>query len=370
MGGGPSVVVVEKASNAQFSDGYLFYVRDRNLLAQVFDTGKLRVVGNPKPIAQGVEFFEARDIGNFSVAGNALVYRVSPLPRSRITWFDRMGRELGSIAEAGYYTGLRLSPDDRKAMLNQTDSNGENSDLWLADFERNTISRSTFVSSPQLLSAAFSPDSSKMLISTATAFTTGKIWIQSVTGTGPPETLSESGDLFYVNDWSRDGKFVVGGVQDSKRGMDVVAIPLEGDRKPQPVVQTPFWEWNGRLSPNGKWLAYESAESGQFEIYVTAFPGGGQKFQISNGGGFSARWASNGRELFYLGGPKIKVLPIRDPVSFAFAPAQDLISAEDIVGLDYDVAADGQRLLVLRRVGQTASPSFTLALNWKHLTGR
>jgi hypothetical protein len=71
-----------------------------------------------------VEFFEARDIGNFSVAGNALVYRVSPLPRSRITWFDRLGRELGSIAEAGYYTGLRLSPDDRKAMLNQTDSNG------------------------------------------------------------------------------------------------------------------------------------------------------------------------------------------------------------------------------------------------------
>jgi eukaryotic-like serine/threonine-protein kinase len=368
LSGGEPTLLLGHASNAQYAGGHLFYVRDRNLVAQRFDPRSLATHGNPIPIAQGVEFHPARDLGNFSVSENRLIFRISPLEQTRLLWTDRQGREQGTTGEPGYYVGLRVSRDGRKLATMRTDNTGGNTDIWIFEPDRSTFSRATFVSGADAMSVVFSPDSQHLIVSTATAFTRGKIWKQAVSGTGAKQDIYDSTLPFTVHDWSPDGKNLIGNVQDSKTAMDVVYLPLEGEPKPQVLVQTTFWETEGRLSPNGKWLAYLSLESGLDELYVTGFPAGGHKWQISSGGAASPVWSPDGRELYFNSGGKMQALPIRDPERFEFGAPVELMSLDGVEA--YDVSPDGKRFYLLKRLGQQAPPSYSLVQNWMTAVGR
>lgn len=183
-------------------------------------------------------------------------------------------------------------------------------DIWVFDLVRGTGSRLTFDPADDL-NPVWSPDGTRI------AFTSEwkghrDIYWKLASGTGPDEALLESTDRKSVEDWSGDGRFLVYNTGNNpKTRDDLWALPLSGDRKPVPILMTPFTEGQGQLSPDGRWIAYRSSKSGRPEVYVQPFPPSGGKWQISTAGGHEPRWRRDGKELFYTLGQKILAVPVK-----------------------------------------------------------
>jgi Tol biopolymer transport system component len=181
-----------------------------------------------------------------------------------------------------------------------------------------------------------------------------------VDGTADPTLLVSSAVHKTPFDWSRDGRFILYSSQES--GGDLWALPLTGDKKPVEVARTPFLEQNGQFSPDGRWVAYQSNETGQFEVYVQPFPDGRLKKQITSGGGVTPQWDANGRELFYVAGDRLMVMPIKWDGASA-ETGKPLVLFTLPPASSYAASRDGQRFLV-SKVVKEASP-VTVLLNWK-----
>ncbi|HET7710432.1 MAG TPA: protein kinase, partial [Thermoanaerobaculia bacterium] len=286
-------LVVDRASNAIYSDGYLFFVRERNLMAQKFDLDSLTVQGQIVPVAEKIEYFNARDIGHFSLSRRLLAYKTErPIPM-KFAWFDATGREVAAVGEPGYYSAPFMSSDGRKAAFFRNEESDVRRDIWVMDLERGGTSiRATFLSAAGELYATLSPDGNHLAISAEANATGGgtriRVWTQSVSGKGEERRLLETPMSFLLSDWSRDGRYLLGGIQNSATGMDLYYVPLTGDAKLVPILATRYDELFPVLSPDGRWLAYRSDESGRNEIYVTSFPDARRKWQISRNGGVKA----------------------------------------------------------------------------------
>ncbi|MGH9651709.1 MAG: TolB family protein, partial [Terriglobales bacterium] len=302
---GEPKVVLERGSNAQYSGGYLLYLKDGNLVAQEFDLSSLKVKGSPIAVAEKVDYWNARDMAYFAASANGmLLYRKSVSTSTQATWMDRNGREQGKVAEPGLYFDPKLSVDGSKLALIRLDKGSQSSDVWVVDLKRNTTSRATFAEAPNL-SFGLSPDGNMIAVDTNSSGSHGQLWTQPISGAGAQQNLVDSASWLTVTDWSRDGRYLFGDVQENKTRQDVFFVDLKGDRKLTKFLQSPAAEQVPRLSPNGKWLAYTSDESGRVEVYVTAFPGPGGKWQVSNGGGDIPQWSRDGKELYFVSGPKI-----------------------------------------------------------------
>src|ERR1700674_3868764 len=194
------------------------------------------------------------------------------------------------------YSSLRLSPDGKRVAFGR---GGLAANIWLLEFARSVLTRLTFgtkadsypVWSPDGRQIAFSSNRSGVL----------QIYRKDAGGGRQEEQLTSGPNDKLVTDWSRDGKYLLYSQNDPKTSLDLWALPLDGDRRPAPVLQGPFFESGGQFSPDGKWIAYHSTESGRFEVYIRAFPSSAGKWQISNrGGGAIPRWRGDGKELFYM----------------------------------------------------------------------
>ena len=241
-----------------------------------------------------------------------LVYRSSGGLNTQLAWFDRSGKELGRIGEPGSYLSPKLSPDGKRVAVYRTTGVGTPGDIWVFDLARNTETRLTFDPADDL-GPLWSPDGNHIAFASTRNHSFG-LYQKNSNGTGDDELLLKVDTTIVPEDWSLDGRFLVYMIT-TGGGRDVWFLPLAGDassgaprgsgqtgqaRKPVPFLTTPFFERHAQLSPDGKWMAYVSNESGIYDVYVQSFPAGGGKWQVSTGGGVEPRWRHDGKELFYL----------------------------------------------------------------------
>jgi serine/threonine protein kinase len=355
--------------------GYLLFVRQGTLLAQPFVPAKLEFRGEPSPIAEqvGSGFAPA-----FSVSENGtLAYRAAGFRglQNQLVWVDRRGKAVESVGVPALYQGLAISPDGESIAVHRHDGNG--GDIWIVETPGGKISRLTFDASQENSQPIWSSDGSRIIFG---SHRNGKwgIYQKLSNGTGTEELLFESDLIKTPMSWSTAANTVLVTMDDPKNnGTDVWALPLTGDRKPFSVLQTAFNESHPQISPDGKWFAYQSNETGRSEIYVQSFPPGRGKWQISNNGGVFPRWRRDGKELFYMDRQilgKVVAVEVRSTGSkFEFSAPRPLFDSGFFYSPSthtgtvnpYDVSSDGQRFLIPRSgVNDPANVPITVILNW------
>jgi Tol biopolymer transport system component len=362
-------LIVEENSEAAYASGYLFFTKDGNLVAQPFDPDHLNLSGNPVPVAPKVEYYDGKSMGNFSVSQNGvLVYRGAYSTPSRLVWLDHSGKQVATLGDPGTYGTARLSPDGRTVVISRADAaDSSASDLWLMEVERGILSRLTF--HPELgYSAAWSPDGTRLAIASLGA----KVQIMPANGSGTPVTVSE--DLVAaVRDWSPDGHTILVQQQNSSTGFDVMTLEVTGEPQPvKPLLNSPFDETAPRLSPDGRWLAYISNESGRGEVYVVPFPGRGGRWQVSNngvaGGGLSitggVTWSRDGKQLYFrdaAGGLMTVDVQVQGSEFHSGLPRQIFTAPGAMRPI---ASAPDGRILVMLQAEQEVTSPITLVLNW------
>jgi Tol biopolymer transport system component len=353
--------------------GHLLFMRQGSLFAQRFDVARGELSGDPAQVADSVASSPASSyFGVFSVSETGmLAYRTGgSVTRRRLAWFDRSGKEVGTLGapDENVLQDPELSPDGRRVAVVRTVQGNE--DLWLIDGARGVPSRFTF-DPAQDGHPIWSPDGSRIVFS-SNRMGTFDLYQKASSGAGSDELLLESSIVKFPQDWSPDGRFLLYLQQDPKTGLGLWILPLFGERKPFPFVYTIFWKGNGQFSPDGRWVAYQSNESGRYEVYVQPFSGPGGKCQVSNGGGIEARWRRDGKELFYIAPDgKLMAVPIQAAGQSLDAGAPVTLFQTRIVGgssyaakQQYAVAPDGRRFLInIADEESTASP-ITIVTNW------
>jgi serine/threonine protein kinase/Tol biopolymer transport system component len=358
--------LVHASSNAVYSPpGYLLFVQDGNLVAQPFDAKRLKTTGEPLLVAKEVRYFSLVGKGVFSVSENGvLAYQSGPAAvGSQLLWFDRAGKQIGSTGVPANYGDPRISPDGKKIAMTVADPQTGNPDIWIYDLPRDVTTRFTFGAAWDII-PIWSPDGSRVLFSSNRGGLFD-LYVKAFSKTAEDEMFLTSKQHKWPDDWSGDGRFIAFDIS-SAGGMKAIWIlPLFGDRKPFAFERSEFSEFGAAFSPDGRWLAYVSEESGGREVYLQSFPDRGEKLRISIAGGVDPKWRADGRELFYqalnnqLMAVKLETggrLTASSPTAlFKMNPT----SINDI----YDVAPDGQSFLV-NTVSREDSSPITVVLNW------
>jgi len=363
--------ILKGTSMAAYSSGYLLFVRDTKLLAQPFDARRMDTVGEPVSIAEGVTLNELSGRAVFSASENGtLIYQSNAAPATwNLLWFTREGKQVGSITRPAPYFSPSLSPDgDRLAVSSSGDAGKIGISLF--DLRRGTWTLLTFENGAQH-TPLWAPDG-KTLFYGSNSGGISQISARAADGSGSVQTILASTDASEApTSLSADGRYLIydrRALTGTQTSHDLWILPLFGDGKPFPIVQTPFDDGNGVVAPNGKWMAYQNNESGHTEIYITAFPGGGAKWQVSTSGGISPHWRRDGKELFFL-----------DPASNMMAVDVDESGSAVRLGVPhvlfsaagarrgsgpFDVTADGRKFLINSGDVKESGEPMTLVINW------
>ena len=342
---------------------FLFFMRDRILMAQRFDLKRLELTGEEIRVAEGVDRlgFSA----TFAVSeGGTLVHWTGDRTITQPTWFQRDGTAAGTLGPPAAYMNVALSFDGRQAAVDRFD---QTPGIWLLDPARGTSTRLTsgafYESTP-----VWSPEGDRLVFAAARD-TPPNLFLKRIGAPGEDERVFHTTVQSFPQSWSRDGNYVSYVTVNTKTSADVWLVPITGDRKPTPFLQTPFHEHQSRISPAGKWMAYTSNESGRQNVYVTGFPDPGRKWPVSTNGGAFPVWRRDGRELFYYAADgTLMAVPVAPGTDFApgapiplFKPRAHLGALG--LGTFYDVAPDG-RFLINIFVERTSPPA-TIVLNWR-----
>jgi Tol biopolymer transport system component len=259
-----------------------------------------------------------------------------------------------------------LSPDGKRAVFAKRERGTGAVDLWVADLERGTESRLTFDSADErgIGSAVWSPDSSQILFRGR-----GNIYRKAASGAGDLETVLSAQELIPT-DWSRDGRFVLLTSSFTNTLADLVILELGKGREPVPFLATPFVETGGRFSPDGRWIAYMSNESGSVQVYVQQFlpgrPASGARSQVSIHGGFLPVWRGDGKELFFRSlESKAMAVSVQVQGGEFKAGAPVALFETAAVGGAFEATRDGQRFLMIESVDQARSAPMTVIVNWQ-----
>jgi eukaryotic-like serine/threonine-protein kinase len=365
-----SKLVVNVASNAAFASGYLLYVREGALVAQRFDLGRLEFEGEPAVVAPDVLMDERFSRGVFSASDNGILAyqtgRGSTI--SVLRWIDREGRVLSTVGEpAEYFSGgnPEISPDGTKAAASIVDLRTGDSDVWIIDLASGIRSRFTAGAGDKWW-PVWSPDGKRLAYSRAQPTAAGyDIVLRDANGAAERTLARATRELEMPTGFSPDGRFLL---FEKRRGPrdDILATALEGDPAPRPVAATAAFEALARVSPNGRYVAYMSDESGRFDIFVTTFPDPEGRWQVSQGGGVEPRWSMDGKELFFFA-PDNRLMAAEvktEAGGFEVGAIRPLFQSR-IMGMSfrYDVSKDGKRFLVVGGLPQEPSP-ITLVTNW------
>ena len=377
------VIEAPETSNIAYSDGHVLFTRESTLMAQPFDVERRLTTGDPFPIAEDIRIVTTgQPAALFTVSSTGLLaYQTGTGgDASQLQWINRTGEVIGALGQAGQpgqYGDLSLSPDGRRAVVSmiETADRGaqQTRDVWTIDVARGIRTRLTFDPADDE-SPKWSPDGTRIVFSSRRGGGRLNLYQKASSGAGSDELLLGGGadDKAGVS-WSPDGRHILY-VSTGAASTDLMVLPLDGERKPIPFLNTLYNEAPGQISPDGRWAAYGSNESGQTELYVTTFPKASGKWQVSPRGagtgavGSNPRWRRDGKELYYV-----------DPDNMLMAAAVNGDGASVEVGAArplfravpggpryfYDATADGQRFLVntLSQVSG-ATQSVTVVVNW------
>jgi serine/threonine protein kinase/Tol biopolymer transport system component len=358
-------------TNSGYARGHLLYVREGTLLAQPFDPGRLEIAGPPVPIVSHVRGPMAGS-HPFSAADRLLVFAEMVFRPSTLLWLDRLGNVKGSLGEPSLFGIPRLSPNGRRVAVDVIDPSRDTADVWIYDIE--TGARTKFgavFGSMDIPAPVWSPESDRLFFASDRK-TRGhfSLFVRRIDREGE-ELLLESSDQNSPEDWSSDGRFVSFMTVPGKgrRNFQIWILSMTGERKAFPFATEALIQEESRFSPDGRWIAYKSNESGTNEIYVRAFPGPGGKWQVSTDGGTDPRWRRDGKELFYLSlDRKLMTVPVGLDGAFQAGRPAPLFAVQPILRISaYDVAPDGRRFLVKSPSGEQGSPPLTLLTDWTAL---
>jgi eukaryotic-like serine/threonine-protein kinase len=362
-------VVVATVSNGAYASGHLLYVREEILLAQPFDLRRLEATGSPVPIAPKVQHEMSYGYYPFAASNGVLVFLPLLSRPSTLLWFDRAGRPGGVLGEPDFFVSPRLSPDGHRLAVQITDPARYTSNIWI--YDASTGGRTKLAGgSMEHSNPVWSPDGERILFASDLKKSGVKttLSVKSINGPGE-EILLQGPDKNYPEDWSSDGRFVsfVSLPSEGRRNFQLWALSLSPEHKAVPLATDAPTQGASRFSPDGRWIAYASDESGGFEVYVRSFPGSEGKWQVSTAGGWDPRWRRDGKELYYLGPDnKVMAVPLRLDPTFQAGTPTALFSAPSTPTWPsaYDVSRDGQRFLVNSSSGDEDSPPLTLLTDW------
>ncbi|HUO84447.1 MAG TPA: protein kinase [Thermoanaerobaculia bacterium] len=361
-----SLIIPGTYSNAIYTSGFLLYGRAGGLWAHRFDLEELKVVGEPVRIVERVAHDTPRGVTLFSANENGTIvyFTVGSGGKSRLVWVDRQGNEIGQLGEPALYYYPRLSPDRRRVAVDWSDPTTNRGDIWIFDVERNVSSRLTHDPANET-APTWSPDGKRLLYLAADAGE-ARVFEIETTGSATRRPVPHAVNMFPA-DWSDNGRFMAFiSFSDSD-----IFIRSNGDPTIRHWLQTSFTEVGAQFSPDARWLAYASDESGRFEVYVQSFPEPGTRIVISKGGGSGPMWRGDGRELYY-------VAPDSSLMAVTTAPGEQLQAGEPrrlfnanlrafatgVPWSQYDVTADGQRFILNRQTDEGQDVSITLVQNW------
>ena len=361
-------LLMKSETMAIYVPDHLLFLREQTLMAQPFNARRLETAGAPVPIAEHVLIHGGINRPIFSASDNGvLVYETgSPQGGWRLSWFTRDGKPAGTAGDLDRYFDPALSPDGKRLAVAVFSDVGT-ADIWILDLLRNTKTRLTFGSSIQRR-PVWSADG-KTVFYSSNVKGLPHIYAKAADGSGAEQTVLETPDAFEYPESSSPGqRYLVFERADRKTGGDIWALPLFGDRKPFPVVQTEFNEIDPVVSPDGKWLAYASDASGRSEVYITAFPGAGAKWPVSNGGGARPRWRRDGKELFFLDpGDNLVAVDVNTAGNTVPLGTPHMLfhsAGIQVVQGGYDVAADGKKFIITSGDINEESQPLTLVQNW------
>ncbi|HEX9656572.1 MAG TPA: protein kinase [Bacteroidota bacterium] len=338
--------LMKGASNMTYSSGYLFFVRQSTLMAQAFDAGSQEFDGNAFPLVENINFSPPRSKGAFSVSNTGiLVYLESTSSTREVYIADRRGAVVHRYPMKSPLYAMNFSLDGKKIVYDNDDRASQNQDIWVFDIARQVNTRFTFDNTIEIL-PMWSPDASQVVY---TSFISGKgnLFLKDASGTKKEELLFSSGENMYTTDWSHDGKYLLLSVQGGKTKWDIAVFSL-GEKKITSTVKTEFNEWVATFSPDGQWFAYQSDESGRFEVYVRPTSGGGAKWQISTGGGENAHWKGDGKELYFASNGKLMAVAVNSGGGkFEVGIPHPLFDLDPRRNTEYiDVSQDGQQFII------------------------
>ncbi len=352
--------LLSSESNVAYAPpGFLVYGQQDRLVAQPFNAVGFRISGEPVPIAERVEQTDNPGFA-FSVSNTGvLVYRAAVPNNTQLVWYARDGTRLGSVGEPGDYGQIALSPDDRRLAVERQDTPHHTSNIWILDLSSGVFSRKTFFDDGE---PVWSPDGRELLFSSVR----GAKWslFRKVVGEAGERLIFESTEDMYSENWVPDGKSII--IIDHE-GKAFSQVPLTGDRKPVVLLKSEFYKDEPHVSPDQHWIAYNSAESGRWEVYVATFPGFTAKRQVSNNGGAQALWRRDGKELFYLSlDGRLMAVDVRAGTSMETGVPHALFRTPLLAVANQDqycVTRGGRRFLFAESVEDDARPT-VVVLNW------
>jgi serine/threonine protein kinase len=363
-------LVASDTNGSWIPSGWLLYMQQGTLRAQPFDIARGVLSGNAVTVAEKVGS-DNFSMGGFSTsAAGMIAHRAGGGAANQLVWFDRAGKMLGTVGDLDETIATpELSPDGHRLVVDRIVQG--NRDIWIIDLLRGGATRFTFDAAEDR-HPLWAPDGAQVVFTanrkSASAF---DLYTKPSSGAGAEQLLLESPNVKTPDGWSANGHFLLYNENNGKTS-DILALPLQGDRKPIPVANSPFSENNGQFSPDGQWVAYQSNESGRFEIYVVPFPLGAGKWQVSTGGGIAPRWRHDGKELFFISpdGQMMAATVSGSGTAFEAAPPASLFQTRMTGGFNnagkqqYAVSADS-RFLINAVANDSGTAPITLIVNWK-----
>src|SRR6267142_696304 len=360
--------ILQATANAAYAaPGYLLFCRDKDLLAQGFDLQSFALTGEAATILSEIQYHPQirRAVYAVSDKGFLLAQTGSGVVLSQPIWFDRKGKEIGAVGKPDVYGNVSIAPNGKSVALSQPDmtSPNQNSDIWTYELQREGAKRLTFDASNHAV-PVWSPDSARLVFA-SNRLLNFDLYMKNADGAQQETTIMQQQVDKWPNDWSIDGRYIV-----HTRGTDLWSLTIP-ELKTSLFLKAPSVFRNAQFSPDGKWVAYASNETGKWQIYVTSFPEAHGTWQISTIGGEQSRWRGDGKELFYLSSDyKMMAAPVSTgpnfdsgkPVALFQTTPRQPVSFNDL--FVYDVSRDGQRFLINTVVKEAATSPMSVVLNW------
>ncbi|MBM3754780.1 MAG: hypothetical protein FJW38_12475, partial [Acidobacteria bacterium] len=379
LGGGPRKRLLDTLSSAVYvSPGYLLWADGSVLIGQAFDASRLELTGQPFAVAEGIGPSSAGELAVDVAENGTIVYSGNIENKGRLTWFDRSGKQTETPLPEVDNIDFRFSPDHSKLAASVLDAKTANIDIWITDLEKRSTSR--FTSHAALdASPVWSPDGNRIIFRSNRG---GRIELfqKSVTGGNSEETVvvstaQQRGSGFnavnlMATDWSPDGRFLIASAMTPEAVYGPALVPLSdrGELSSMKGAGKNLDYLHLNFSPDGRYLAYATQETGKLEVYVQTFPSADRKWKVSTTGGAEPRWRADGRELYYLAEDrKLMVVYVGAGPSFGTPVAlfQTRVPlAADVYRTNYAPSRDGQRFLVNSRAGEPFPHPITVVLNW------